>query len=146
MRSEMLFRTLWMNEFLKKWGTGYWNLFFQEKIKPIPPSRKKKERKRKPTPEEFDPIQSVKEKKEGNYEKLLKDLFGKGEEEEGEEREGRRFISWRIRRGLENNLTDQFVGKIRERVRTSFYLRHNYKTLKMELLSYFIKTQEVPLG
>lgn len=42
--------------------------------------------------------------------------------------------------------SDQFVGKIRERVRTSFYLRHNYKTLKMELLSYFIKTQEVPLG
>lgn len=73
-------------------------------------------------------------------------MFGKGEEEEGEEREGRRFISWRIRRGLENNLTDQFVGKIRERVRTSFYLRHNYKTLKMELLFYFIKTQEVPLG
>jgi len=47
-------------------------------------------------------------------------------EEEGVEKEGRRYIFWRKRQGLENNLTEQFMGKIRENVRTAVYLRHHY--------------------
>jgi len=50
----------------------------------------------------------------------------RGEEKEGEEKEGRRYIFWRKRQGLENDLTEQFMGKIREKVRTAAYLRHNY--------------------
>ena len=42
------------------------------------------------------------------------------------EKEGRRYIFWRKRKGLENNLTEQFMGKIRDNVRTAVYLRHNY--------------------
>ena len=57
---------------------------------------------------------------------MLANLFKRGEEEEGEEKEGRRYIFWRKRQGLENNLTEQFMGKIREKVRTAAYLRHNY--------------------
>ena len=63
------------------------------------------------------------------------------------EKEGRRYIFWRKRKGLENNLTEQFMGKIRDNVRTAVYLRHNYsywlKTSKTGLLSCIIKTQEV---
>ena len=53
-------------------------------------------------------------------------MLQKDEEEEGEEREGRRFIIWRKSQGLENNLTDHFMGKIREKVIIAFYLRHYY--------------------
>ena len=60
-----------------------------------------------------------------DYQKLIFQLLGEPEVE-GQEIQGRRFIRWRISRGSENDLTDQFMRKIRERVRTSFYLRHNY--------------------
>ena len=57
---------------------------------------------------------------------MLANLFKRGEEEEGVEKEGRRYIFWRKRQGLENNLTEHFIEKIREKVRTAAYLRHNY--------------------
>ena len=53
-------------------------------------------------------------------------MLQKDEEEEGEEREGRRFIIWRKSQGLDNNLTERFMGKIREKVITAFYLHHYY--------------------
>ena len=44
--------------------------------------------------------------------------------ERGEEVRGRRFIRWRFIRGLERDLTPDFMAKIREKVHTSFYARH----------------------
>ena len=43
-----------------------------------------------------------------------------------EEKEGLCYIFWRKRQGFENNLTEQFMRKIREKVGTAAYLRHNY--------------------
>ena len=95
------------------------------KNKPITTPRKKKEIKRRAILKEFDPIQPIKNQ-EKSYEGMFANLFKRGEEEEGEEKEGRLYIFWRKRQGLENDLTGQFMGKIREKVRTAAYLRHNY--------------------
>ena len=88
------------------------------KNKPITPPRKKKEIKRRAILKEFDPIQPIKNR-EKSYKDMLANLFKRGVEEEGVEKEGRRYIFWRKRQGLENNLTEQFMGKIREKVRTA---------------------------
>ena len=93
--------------------------------KPIAPPRKKKEIERRAILKKFDPIQPIKHR-EKSYKDMFANLFKRGEEEEGEEKEGHRFILWRKRQGLENNLTEHFVGKIREKVRTAAYLRYNY--------------------
>ena len=45
-------------------------------------------------------------------------------EHEGEEVRGRRFIRGRFIRGLERDLTPDFMAKIREKVHASFYVRH----------------------
>ena len=45
---------------------------------------------------------------------------------EGEESKGRRYIRWRFVRDLEKDLTPNFMEKIRESVRSSFYIRHVY--------------------
>ena len=75
---------------------------------------------------EFDPIQPIKKREEKSYDGILSNLFKRGEEEEGVEREGRRYIFWRKSQGLENNLTERFMGKIREKARTAAYLHHYY--------------------
>ena len=98
---------------------------------------------------EFDPIQLIKNR-EKSYEGMLANLFKRGEEEEGEEKEDRRFIFWRKRQGLENNLTEQFVGKIREKVRTAAYLRYNYsyclENIEDGTIFLFLNLQEAHLG
>ena len=43
---------------------------------------------------------------------------------EGEETKGRRFIRWRFTRDLDEDHTTKCLEKIRENVRTSFYMRH----------------------
>ena len=43
---------------------------------------------------EFDPIQPIKNR-EKSYEDMLANLLKRGEEEEGVEKEGRRYIFWR---------------------------------------------------
>ena len=102
------------------------NRLLPGKNKPITPPRKKKEIKRRAILKEFDPIQLVKRREEKSYEGILSNLLKTGEEEGGVEREGRRFIFWRKSQGLENNLTERFMRKIREKVRTAAYLRHYY--------------------
>ena len=76
--------------------------------------------------EEFDPIQPAKKKEEKSYKVILSNLLQKDEEKEGVERGGRRYIFWRKSQGLENNLTEHFKGKTREKVRTAAYLHHYY--------------------
>ena len=58
-----------------------------------------------------------------NYQNDLQNLFNVAEHE-GKEERGRRFIRWRFIRGLERDLTPNFMAKIREKVHTSFYARH----------------------
>jgi len=58
-----------------------------------------------------------------DYQKEILDLFDDAENE-GEESTGRRYIRWRFIRGLGRNQTPDFMAKLRERVSTSFYLRH----------------------
>ena len=58
-----------------------------------------------------------------NYQNDLQNLFNVAEHE-GKEERGRRFIRWRFSRGLERDLTPNFMRKIREKVQTSFYARH----------------------
>ena len=58
-----------------------------------------------------------------NYQNEILDLYD-NTEHEGEEERGRRFIRWRFIRGLERDLTSNFMAKIREKVHTSFYVRH----------------------
>jgi len=62
------------------------------KNKPITPPRKEKETKRRAILKEFDPIQPIKNR-EKSYKGMLANLFKRGEEEEGEEKEGRRTSS-----------------------------------------------------
>jgi len=57
-----------------------------------------------------------------DYQEIL-DLFDDAEKE-GEESTGRCFIRWRFIKGLGRNLTPDFMLRLRERVSTSFYLRH----------------------
>ena len=68
-------------------------------------------------------------KKRGNKEDLtLLDMMltARDEEDEGITERGRRFIRWTKRLGLEKNLTNYFMNKIRENVHNSFFTRHTY--------------------
>jgi len=72
---------------------------------------------------EYDPFPARKTRTVTGYQKEILDLFDDAEKE-GEETTGRRFIRWRFIRALGRNLIPDFMARIRERVSTSFYLRH----------------------
>ena len=96
---------------------------------PKPLSSKKPIRSKKPKPlprENPFPVRKPREKTD--YRQLLRwlNVAPVKEGREGTEERGRRFIRWRISKKLEEDLTDSFMNKIRERVGTSFYMRHNY--------------------
>jgi len=89
---------------------------------PRAPPRQRKSRKAQALLREYDPYPARKTQTVTDYQEIL-DLFDNAEKE-GEESTGRRFIRWRLIRGLGRNLTPDFMAKIHERVSTSFYLRH----------------------
>ena len=60
-----------------------------------------------------------------DYQNEILDLYDEADHE-GEESKGGRFIRWRFIRGLEKDLTPNFMAKIRENVHTAFYARHVY--------------------
>ena len=60
-----------------------------------------------------------------DYQNEILDLYDEAKHE-GEESKGRRFIRWRFIRGLEKNLTPNFMANIRENPRGAFYIRHVY--------------------
>jgi len=72
---------------------------------------------------EFDPFRVRRIRTVTEYQNEILDLFDDAEKE-GEEITGRRFIRWHIIKRLGRNLTPDFMVKTRERVSTSFYLRH----------------------
>ena len=88
---------------------------------PTAPSRKRKERKKKDILEEYDPISPQKIRTVTDYQNEILGVFD-DDEVEGEEKEGRRFIRWCFIRGLERDLTPNFMTKLQERFTTAFYL------------------------
>ena len=72
---------------------------------------------------EFEPISRENIRNVTNYQNEILDMYD-NTEHKGEEKKGRRFIRWRFIRGLERDLTPNFMAKIREKVHTTFYARH----------------------
>ncbi|KAL9955049.1 hypothetical protein ACROYT_G042653 [Oculina patagonica] len=99
---------------------------------PPEPPRRHEEKKRN-IQREFDPFPPHGNREVTNYQNEILNLFDVAEDE-GEENSGRRFIRWRFTRGLENDLTPNFMQKIRENVGTAFYIRHTY--------SYWLRNME----
>ena len=92
-------------------------------LQPTAPPRKRRGRKTQEILRKFDPISRENIRNVTNYQNEILDLFD-NTEHDGEEVRGRRFIRWRFIRGLERDLTPDFMAKIREKVHTSFYARH----------------------
>ncbi|KAL9963464.1 hypothetical protein ACROYT_G026975 [Oculina patagonica] len=101
-----------------------------QKYHPKPPQRlrrkEKKEQKRKNIQNEFDPFVPHENRVVTNYQNEILNLLDAPEYDGEEEENGRRFIRWRFNRGLEKDLTPNFMEKIRENVNTAFYIRHVY--------------------
>ena len=92
-------------------------------FQPTAPPRKRRGRKIQEILRNFDPISRENIGNVTNYQNEILDLYD-NTEYEGEEVRGRRFIRWRFIRDLERDLTSDFMTKIREKVNTSFYVRH----------------------
>jgi len=56
-----------------------------------------------------------------------------GEEEGVETKKGRRFTRWIFKRRLGVNETAQFLQKLRQGARSSFFLRYNYAVLLVNI-------------
>ena len=93
-------------------------------FQPTAPSRRKR-RKTQEILRKFDPISRENIRNVTNYQNEILDLYDTSECV-GEEKRGRRYIRWRFIRGLEKDLTPDFMKKIREKVHTSFYVRHYF--------------------
>ena len=92
-------------------------------FQPTAPPRKRRGRKIQEILRKFDPISRENIRNVTNYQNEILDLYD-DTEQEGEEVRGRRFIRWRFIRDLERDLTSVYMSKIREKVNTSFYVRH----------------------
>ena len=91
--------------------------------KPIAPPRNRNRRQQ--LLRQFDPIQPNNIRNVTDYQNEIQNLY-EDTEFEGEESSGRRYKRWRIIKELNKDLTPKFMEKIRENVRTSFYMRHTY--------------------
>ena len=94
-----------------------------QSLQPTAPPRQRRGRRRQELLRKFDPFPPENTRRVTNYQNDLQNLFNVAEHE-GKEERGRRFIRWRFIRGLERDLTPNFMAKIREKVHTSFYARH----------------------
>ena len=72
---------------------------------------------------EYDPFPAQNIRRVTDYQNEILDLFDDASHE-WEESKGRCYIRWRFIRGLEKDLTTNFMEKIRENVVTVFHLRH----------------------
>ena len=100
-----------------------------DKPKPTPPPRNRKRNRKETVLKIFDPIQPNKVKTVTDYQNEVMDLYHDTEYEGVEQSQGRRYIRWRFVAGLNKDLTPRFMEKIRENVRTSFYMRHAYSSI-----------------
>jgi len=99
------------------------NPLLPKPYQPRPPPRQRKLRKAQRLLREYDPFPVQKTRTVTDYQKEILDLFDDAEYE-GEESTAQRFIQWRFIEGLGRNLRPKFMARIREKVSTSFYLRH----------------------
>ena len=90
---------------------------------PTAPPRKRNRRQQ--LLRQFDPVQPNNIRNVTDYQNEILDLY-EVTKFEGEESHGRRFKRWRFIKDLNKDLTPKFMEKIRENVRTSFYMRHTY--------------------
>ena len=90
---------------------------------PIPPPRKRNRRQQ--LLRQYDPIPPNNVRNVTDYQNEILDLYDVAKFE-GKESNGRRYKRWRIIKDLDKDLTPNFMEKIRENVRTSFYTRHVY--------------------
>ena len=95
--------------------------------KPYQPTAqpRKRGRKQQSLLRQFDPIQPNNVRNVTDYQNEILNLYEVAKFE-GEESHGRRFKRWRIIKDLNKDLTPKFMEKIRENVRTAFYMRHTY--------------------
>ena len=93
--------------------------------RPRPPPRQRKTRKMRELLREFEPAPRWNTRQAPGGQNELQDLYGDAKRE-GEETKGRRLIRWTVIRGLDKDLTQNFMEKIRKNVGTSFYMRHIY--------------------
>ena len=91
---------------------------------PIAPPRKRNRRRQ--LLRQLDPIQPNNIRNVTDYQNEILNLFEATKFEGIEEKSGRRYIRWRIIKELNKDLTPRFMEKIRENVRTSFYMSHAY--------------------
>ena len=89
------------------------------------PPRQRRARKRQELLREFDPFPPKNIRTVTDYQNEILDQYD-GAKHKGEESKGRRFIRWPFIRGLEKNLTPNFLANIRENVHRAFYIRHVY--------------------
>ena len=91
--------------------------------KPIPPPRNRNRRQQ--LLRQFDPIPPNNVRNVTDYQNEILNLY-EATKFEGEESNGRRYKRWRFIKDLNQDQTPKFMEKIRENVRTSFYMRHTY--------------------
>ena len=92
-------------------------------FQPTAPPRKRRGRKIQEILREFDPVSRENIRNVTNYQNEILDMYDNTEHKE-EEKKGSHFIRWRFIRGLERDLTPDFMVKIRENIHPSFYARH----------------------
>ena len=105
-------------------------------FEPIPPPRRRNRNRKETLLRIFDPIppDARNARNVTDYQNEILDLYDDTEYEGVEEISGRRYKRWRFVADLNKDLTPRFMEKIRENVRTSFYMRHvhSYKLLNIE--------------
>ena len=94
-------------------------------FRPRAPPRQRRARKRQELLREFDPFPPQNIRTVTDYQNEILDQYDEAKHK-GKESKGQRFIRWRFIRGLEKNLTPNFMANIRENVHTAFYIRHVY--------------------
>ena len=92
-------------------------------FQPIPPPGNKNKRQ---LLRQLDPIQPNNIRNVTDYQNEILNLYEVTKFEGIEEKSGRRFKRWRFIKDLNQDLTPRFMEKIRENVRTSFYMSHAY--------------------
>ena len=86
-------------------------------FQPRPPPRQRKERKMQDLLRRYDPYPAQNIRTVTDYQNEILNLFDDARHE-GEESKGRRYIRWRVIRGLEKDLTPNFTEKNRVNVST----------------------------
>ena len=95
-------------------------------FQPRAPPCQRRARRRQELLREFDPFPPQNIRTVTDYQNEILDLYDEAKHEGVETEKGRRFIRWRFIKGLEENLTPNFMENIRENVHTASYIRHVY--------------------